>query len=70
MLPLTALLFMSNFCQLSLTRIFFLQFAFQGTRGVSYQGDIALDDIRLLDGSCPLLRKLKSSMFCALVTLW
>lgn len=34
------------------------QFAFQGTRGLSYQGDIALDDIRLLDGPCPLFRKL------------
>ena len=34
------------------------QFAFQGTRGLSYQGDIALDDIRLLDGPCPLLREL------------
>ena len=34
------------------------QFAFQGTRGLSYQGDIALDDIRLLDGPCPPLGEL------------
>lgn len=37
----------------------FFQFAFEGKRGESYQGDIALDDLRVLDGSCPLLRKLK-----------
>lgn len=38
---------------------FYFQFAFEGKRGESYQGDIALDDLRVLDGSCPLLRKLK-----------
>ena len=45
--------------KLILTEWIFFQFAFEGKRGESYQGDIALDDLRVLDGSCPLLRKLK-----------
>ena len=29
------------------------QVVFEGIRGLSYRGDIALDDISLNDGSCP-----------------
>lgn len=38
--------------------VIILQFVFQGKRGKGYQGDIALDDIRVLDGSCPPSRML------------
>lgn len=30
-----------------------LQIVFEAVRGVSYRGDIALDDIAIRDGSCP-----------------
>ena len=39
---------------LSSTQIFTL--VFEGVRGQSYQGDIALDDITLADGKCPPAR--------------
>jgi len=32
---------------------------FEGVRGVSYRGDIALDDVSLKDGSCPSSGKKK-----------
>lgn len=38
--------------------VIILQFVFQGTRGKGYKGDIALDDIRVLDGTCPPSRML------------
>lgn len=38
--------------------VIILQFVFQGIRGKGYQGDIALDDIRVLDGTCPPSRML------------
>ena len=31
----------------------FYQIVFEGRRGTSYRGDIALDDISLKDGACP-----------------
>ena len=30
-----------------------MQIVFEAVRGVSYRGDIALDDIAIRDGSCP-----------------
>ena len=33
--------------------LIYLQIVFEAVRGVSYRGDIALDDIALKDGSCP-----------------
>lgn len=36
-----------------LKTLFILQIVFEAVRGISYRGDIALDDISLKDGSCP-----------------
>lgn len=36
---------------------FFFQIALKGQRGQSYQGDIALDDLTVSDGACPVLRE-------------
>ena len=30
------------------------QVMFEGVTGTSYSGDIAIDDVEILDGSCPL----------------
>ena len=33
--------------------LLFQQIVFEGVRGNSYQGDIAIDDIKLTNGICP-----------------
>ena len=33
--------------------LLFLQIVFEGRRGISWMGDIALDDITVRDGQCP-----------------
>ena len=35
-----------------LFQLFYFQIIFEGTRGTSYQGDIAIDDVSLKKGSC------------------
>ena len=35
------------------TNVFF-QLMFEGEAGSSYTGDIAVDDVKLMDGTCPL----------------
>ena len=35
------------------TSYFCVQLVFEGVRGSSYRGDIAIDDIQLKDGPCP-----------------
>lgn len=32
----------------------FLQVIFEGITGTSYTGDIAIDDVEIMDGACPL----------------
>ena len=38
---------------MSLTQTSNYQLVFEGIRGTSYQGDIAIDDVVLLDNTCP-----------------
>ena len=54
-LLLTCYFFNSVYCpwQVSLTQTSDYQLVFEGIRGTSYQGDIAIDDIVLLDNTCP-----------------
>jgi hypothetical protein len=32
---------------------FFIKIVLQGVAGISFQGDIALDDLQIVDGNCP-----------------
>ena len=38
----------------SIYNIAYLQLVIESVRGSSYKGDIAIDDVSLLDGACPL----------------
>lgn len=42
-------------CQYMCWIHYLLQIVFEGTVGVSYLGDIAIDDVSLMDGPCPHL---------------
>ena len=44
-----------------------LQVIFEGITGTSYTGDIAIDDVEIMDGACPLpgmLRDVVISFTC------
>lgn len=34
--------------------VVFLQVIFEGITGTSFTGDIAIDDVEIMDGACPL----------------
>lgn len=42
---------------MNLYDVFFFQIVFEGARGNSNAGDIALDDVSIIPGRCPALGK-------------
>ena len=40
-----------------------LQVIFEGITGTSYTGDIAIDDVEIMDGACPLPGMLRHNKF-------